>query len=85
MYTARPVHNHINQNEEEETNLLETRFLRFNCGCSREKILTIVESWNERLDDLFHSDESIFIQCPRCASRYEVTRFFMENRKLGEL
>jgi molecular chaperone Hsp33 len=68
--------------DQEETNLLETRFLRFNCGCNREKILTIVESWNERLDDIFHGDESIFIQCPRCAARYEVTREFMETRKL---
>lgn len=60
--------------ETEETTLLETRRFRFHCGCTLDKILPILGGWKDRLDDLFGDDETINIQCPRCAARYEITR-----------
>ena len=58
----------------EETTLLETRRFRFHCGCTLDKILPILGGWKDRLDDLFGDQESISIQCPRCAAKYHVTR-----------
>lgn len=60
--------------ETEETSVLETRRFRFHCGCTLDKILPVLGGWKDRLDDLFGDSESINIQCPRCAARYEVTR-----------
>ncbi len=59
---------------DEETKLLETRRFRFHCGCDLEKILPILGSWRDNPDELFHGEERITVQCPRCAARYEVTR-----------
>lgn len=60
--------------ETEETNLLETRRFRFHCGCTLDKILPILGSWRDRLDDLFEAADFINLQCPRCAAKYRVTR-----------
>ncbi|GAA5125552.1 Hsp33 family molecular chaperone HslO [Luteolibacter yonseiensis] len=60
--------------ETEETSVLETRRFRFHCGCTLDRILPILGGWKDRLDDLFGDAETINIQCPRCAGRYEVTR-----------
>ncbi|MFT3992557.1 MAG: Hsp33 family molecular chaperone HslO [Luteolibacter sp.] len=65
--------------ETEETKLLETRKFRFNCGCTLERILPILGSWKNRLDELFHGDDLIRVQCPRCAAKYEVTRGMLEE------
>ena len=58
----------------EETNLLETRYFHFECGCTLERILPVLGGWKNRLDDLFGDAETINIQCPRCAARYSITR-----------
>lgn len=58
----------------EETRLLETRRFRFACGCTLERILPVLGGWKNRLDELFAGNESITIQCPRCAASYQVTR-----------
>ncbi len=58
----------------EETTRLETRRFRFHCGCTVEKILPILSGWKNRLDDLFGDEQSINIQCPRCAATYQITR-----------
>ncbi len=63
-----------NIDETEETNLLETRPFRFHCGCTIEKILPILGGWREKPDELFHNENSIRVQCPRCAANYTVTR-----------
>ena len=60
--------------ETEETSILETRRLRFHCGCTVDKILPILSGWKNRLGDLFGDDDSINIQCPRCAATYQITR-----------
>jgi molecular chaperone Hsp33 len=60
--------------ETEETSPLETRRFRFHCGCSVEKILPILGGWKDRPDALFGEADSVTIQCPRCAAKYQVTR-----------
>ena len=60
--------------ETEETTLLETRAFRFHCGCTVEKILPILGSWRDKPDELFHGEDSIRVQCPRCAANYVITR-----------
>jgi molecular chaperone Hsp33 len=62
----------------EETTLLETRRFRFHCGCSLERIIPILGGWKNRLDELFHDDDSITLQCPRCAAKYSVTRAMLQ-------
>lgn len=64
--------------EVEETNVLERRRFRFFCGCSLEKILPIIGGWKGRPDELFGDQQSIRIQCPRCAAKYQVTREMLE-------
>jgi molecular chaperone Hsp33 len=59
---------------DEETSLLETRFFRFHCGCTLEKILPVLGSWRDRPDDLFDNADTITVQCPRCAASYVITR-----------
>lgn len=59
---------------QEETNLLETRAFRFHCGCTLERILPVLGSWRENPDALFDGADHIAIQCPRCAATYRITR-----------
>lgn len=58
----------------EETKLLETRLIRFHCGCTLERVLPILGAWRDKPDKLFQGDDEITIQCPRCAAKYVVTR-----------
>lgn len=60
--------------ETQETNQLETRRFRFDCGCTIDKILPILGSWRDKPDELFEGADFINIQCPRCAANYVVTR-----------
>lgn len=60
--------------QDEETRLLETRNYRFHCGCTLEKILPILGGWRDRLDELFESADTLSVQCPRCAAKYQVSR-----------
>ncbi len=60
--------------EQEETKALETRRFRFHCGCSLERILSMLGAWEERVQELFEDSDNIKIQCPRCASNYVVGR-----------
>lgn len=58
----------------EEPKLLESRRLRFHCGCTLDRILPVLGSWRNRPDELFGGAGEITIQCPRCAARYLVSR-----------
>jgi len=58
----------------EQTNLLETRRFRFHCGCTLDRILPVLGGWRERMDELFGDQDSINVQCPRCAANFTVTR-----------
>lgn len=59
---------------QEETTLLETRRLRFHCGCNLQRIMPILGSWRHRPDELFGESDEILVHCPRCAASYAVTR-----------
>jgi molecular chaperone Hsp33 len=63
-----------NMERDEETKLLEVRRVRFHCGCNLLKIMPLLSSWHDRLDDLFGELEVINVQCPRCAAVYAVSR-----------
>lgn len=60
--------------QEEETRLLETRSFRFHCGCTLDRILPALGAWRDQPEALFQGEDSITIQCPRCAARFSVTR-----------
>ena len=63
----------------EEVNELETRFIKWKCGCSMKRILEVLRpSWLADPDDLFLNEEMIEVNCPRCAKKYRVTREMME-------
>jgi len=65
--------------ENEPNKNLENRRFRWNCGCSVEKIIPVLSSWKKDPDTIFGNDESVNIQCPRCAAKYSITRKMLEN------
>lgn len=68
-----------NLSERETLSLIERRQFAWHCGCSHERICQVLENtFNKDADGLFGGDESILVNCPRCASRYAVTRETME-------
>lgn len=80
--TAEEIHR---VHEVEETNLLETRVIRWLCGCSHGKMLEVLAPlMRQDPENLFQGDETIEIRCPRCAGRYRITREALENRLAQE-
>ena len=69
----------ISLDSTEDTRVLETRRFRFHCGCTLEKILPVLGSWRNRIDELFAGAETITVQCPRCAARYSVSRAMLQD------
>lgn len=66
-------------NVTEDVNVLETRYVRWRCGCNQDKILGVLEKvWLKDPEALFLNEETIEVNCPRCAGRYRVTREMME-------
>lgn len=66
-------------NDTEEVNPLETRVVRWSCGCSQQRILQTLEpAWRESPDELFLGEELIEVNCPRCAAKYRISRETME-------
>lgn len=65
--------------EKEELNPLETRPVRWKCGCNQLRILrTLLPLWNENREELFLGEELIEVNCPRCAGKYRISREVME-------
>lgn len=65
--------------ENEELNLLERRKYRWECGCNQRKLLKVLRSsYEQDPDGLFQGEETLLIHCPRCASRYHITRETLE-------
>ena len=61
--------------EDENVNLLETRALRWVCGCGRQKILEVIAPVAAQdMDALFQGDPEITVNCPRCAAKYQISR-----------
>jgi molecular chaperone Hsp33 len=65
--------------ETEEVVDLETRFVRWHCGCNLERILGALSAPVQRdPEDLFLGEELIEVNCPRCAAKHRVSREMME-------
>ncbi len=66
-------------NATETVALLERRPYRWHCGCNQSRILQVLApTMVEDPEALFGGDESIRVECPRCAGRYTITRETME-------
>ncbi|MEM9160976.1 MAG: Hsp33 family molecular chaperone HslO, partial [Verrucomicrobiota bacterium] len=66
-------------NATEEVNELETRYVRWHCGCNMQRILEMLKpGWLHDKEELFLKEEMIEVICPRCAMKYRVTREMME-------
>jgi molecular chaperone Hsp33 len=55
--------------------LLDEQVYRFQCGCSREKILDTVRTmFSSSPEELFKGEAGVEVFCPRCARRWWVDR-----------
>lgn len=69
----------------ETLSLLETRVVRWHCGCNQARMLEVLApAMRSDPAELFGADEKIEIRCPRCAARYTVTREAMEAFVAGQ-
>lgn len=58
---------------------IERRAYRWDCGCTQQKIMgALAPAARDDVDGLFGDEESIHVQCPRCAAAHIVTREAME-------
>ena len=57
----------------EELSPLENRFIRFHCGCNRERIMPALAVWKNKPEELFQGAEHVTVQCPRCAAKHTIT------------
>lgn len=63
----------------EEVVDLETRFVRWHCGCNQQRILAaLAATFLSAPDELFLGEELIEVNCPRCAGKHRVSREMME-------
>ncbi|MEI6277967.1 MAG: Hsp33 family molecular chaperone HslO [Verrucomicrobiae bacterium] len=62
-----------------ELSLLETRPFRFQCGCTRERMLDFLTPvFRNQGGELFGGKETIRFHCPRCGARHAITREALE-------
>ncbi|MGI9087317.1 MAG: Hsp33 family molecular chaperone HslO [Chthoniobacterales bacterium] len=65
--------------EQETLSLLEERSYRWGCGCSQERMFTVLgPMMRTDPDALFGAEDSIRISCPRCGALHTVTRESLE-------
>lgn len=63
----------------ETLSLLETREMRFECGCSVEKLIPLLGSLDDKaVDDLFGGDEFAKADCPRCNAHFKIDRAMLD-------
>jgi molecular chaperone Hsp33 len=59
--------------------LMETRVYRWHCGCNQDRMLEVLAPvMRSDADGLFGEQQTVTIQCPRCAARHTVTREALE-------
>jgi molecular chaperone Hsp33 len=62
-----------------ELSLLEQRHYRFECGCTHQRMVEMLAPvMRSQADDLFASEETVRVQCPRCGRTHAITREAME-------
>lgn len=65
--------------EEEEVVDLETRFVRWHCGCNQRRILgALAPVFQSDPESLFLGEELIEVNCPRCAGKHRISREMLE-------
>jgi molecular chaperone Hsp33 len=65
--------------ETEQLGLLEQRQYRWECGCTQERMFSLLASvMRNDPEGLFGEDESLRISCPRCGARHTITREALE-------
>lgn len=65
--------------ETEEVVDLETRHVRWHCGCNQQRILgALLGPFQADADELFLGEELIEVNCPRCAGKHRVSREMLE-------
>jgi len=58
---------------------IERRAYRWNCGCTQQKIMSaLAPAAREDFAGLFGEQDSIHVQCPRCAAMHFISREAME-------
>ena len=64
---------------QEILSLIETRDFRWYCGCHYQKILEVLSGpMQQDPEGLFGEEETLSVNCPRCAARYRISREAME-------
>jgi molecular chaperone Hsp33 len=54
---------------------MERRMFRWKCGCNEHKILEVLAPlMRQDPEGLFGGADSVQVNCPRCAARYNITR-----------
>jgi molecular chaperone Hsp33 len=63
----------------EELSLLEKRYYRWECGCTEQRMMSVLApSFRSNPDELFGGETSLRMSCPRCGAWYAITRESME-------
>ena len=63
----------------EDLSLLERRIYRWHCGCNERRMLEVLApAMLQDPDALFGDEPKLEIRCPRCGSRYLITRETLE-------
>jgi molecular chaperone Hsp33 len=58
---------------------IETRPIFFYCGCSEQKLMSLLAGvFLEKPEDLFEGTDILTANCPRCGARYRITREALE-------
>ncbi|MDR1191330.1 MAG: Hsp33 family molecular chaperone HslO [Verrucomicrobiales bacterium] len=66
--------------QREQLSLLEQRRYRWHCGCDEQRLLSLLApSFRRDPAGLFGDEPALRVSCPRCGSRYTITREAMEN------
>ena len=65
--------------QEESMSLLETRNYKWECGCNERRMMQVLAPiMRQSPEQLFGTEASLRMSCPRCGARYAITREAME-------
>jgi molecular chaperone Hsp33 len=63
----------------ESMSLLETRRYKWDCGCNERRMMQVLAPiMRQSPEQLYGSEASLRMSCPRCGARYAITREAME-------
>jgi molecular chaperone Hsp33 len=60
---------------------LETRFYKFCCGCTPERISAAIgPALSANLEEVFQGESMIRVTCPRCGAKHEIPKSLFDNK-----